>query len=235
MEASSSHSRSAAAFVGTEKAAAQLRANPAVEYVELDQIRSFQSVYSDDLGDPAAEQLTPYAIYQSQADQVTLDLSNAKKVCVVDSGLAGAQGETGGFNADFDWSVITGTSDSGTGAWNTDGGPHGTHVAGTIAAKADGILEHGRWLLALVSDASELYDSTFGRGALALLGLPAWRSGVVASYEIGWPIFGFARAMKSVALMRARVLQYDSGDIVYKVLNSPAVGPSSWSVRSGAL
>nr|WP_246722833.1 S8 family serine peptidase [Aliikangiella sp. G2MR2-5] len=60
------------------------------------------------------------------------------KVCIIDSGIAGSQGETGGKNYDFDWSVITGDNDSGTGNWNADGGPHGTHVAGTIAAADNG-------------------------------------------------------------------------------------------------
>lgn len=128
----------AAAFMGNAATVAELRGNPEVEYVELDVKRSLQALYNDDLGDPSATQITPYAIYQSQADQVTLDMSNAKKVCVVDSGIAGGQGETGGFNADFDWSVITGSNDPGTGNWNNDGGPHGTHVAGTVAAADNG-------------------------------------------------------------------------------------------------
>jgi serine protease len=73
-----------------------------------------------------------------QADQV--DDSNAsanaggKKICIIDSGLnlphedMGAQGGT-----------IGGTNDSGTGNWFDHGGPHGTHVAGTIAALNNGI------------------------------------------------------------------------------------------------
>ena len=128
----------AAAFTANGNAVNALRNNPMVEYIELDEPRHLMSLYNDDAGDPSSTQLTPYAIYQSQANQLTLDMSNTKKVCVIDSGIAGAQGETGGFNADFDWSVITGTSDSGTGAWNTDGGPHGTHVAGTVAAADNG-------------------------------------------------------------------------------------------------
>ena len=128
----------AAAFTGNSAAVSALRNNPMVEYVEFDAKRYPLAIYNDDLGDPSTTQLTPYAIYQSQADQVTLQMSSAKTVCVVDSGIAGSQGETGGFNADFDWSNITGTNDSGTGNWNADGGAHGTHVAGTVAAADNG-------------------------------------------------------------------------------------------------
>jgi serine protease len=105
--------------------------------IELDHARKLMA-YSDDAGNPTAQQLTPYAVYQSQANQLTLDSNNYKKVCVVDSGIAGSNGETGGKNNDFDWNSITGTNDSGTGNWNADGGPHGTHVAGTVAAADNG-------------------------------------------------------------------------------------------------
>jgi len=108
--------------------------NPHVTLIEEDHIRKPMALFNDDPGNPETEQLTPYAVYQSQADQVALQLSNAKKVCVIDSGIARETGETGGYNPDFDWNSITGDSDSGTGDWFRDGGPHGTHVAGTIAA-----------------------------------------------------------------------------------------------------
>ncbi|MDX1570578.1 MAG: S8 family serine peptidase [Xanthomonadales bacterium] len=113
--------------------------NPHVVSVEVDQPRYLMGLYNDDAGDPTTTQLTPYAIYQSQADQVILDTANAKRVCVIDSGLAySGQGETGGPNMDFHDSNITGDNDSGTGNWFEDGGPHGTHVAGTIAAVDNG-------------------------------------------------------------------------------------------------
>lgn len=120
----------------TQSAVAELRNNPDVEYVELDQIRSFKALYNDDAGDPTTMQLTPYAVYQSQANQLTLQ--SGMKVCVIDSGIAGSNGETGGKNNDFVWSNITGSNDSGTGNWNADGGPHGTHVAGTVGAADNG-------------------------------------------------------------------------------------------------
>lgn len=103
--------------------------NPHVRLVEEDARRIPLSIYNDDAGDPTAQQLTPYAIYQSQANQLTLQ--SGQKVCIIDSGLDLS-------NSDFNWSAITGDNDSGTGNWFDHGGPHGTHVAGTVAAEDNG-------------------------------------------------------------------------------------------------
>lgn len=124
----------AAAFIGDEETVNALRTDPNVEYVERDVIRRLQSIYHDDSADLATEQVTSYAIYQAQANQLDLDMSNAKTVCVVDGGIAGSDGEEGGFNPDFEWANITGTNDPRTGQWNSDSGDHGTHVAGIVAA-----------------------------------------------------------------------------------------------------
>ncbi|TQV73790.1 S8 family serine peptidase [Aliikangiella marina] len=113
-----------------------LKLDPNIKSIEKDQLRKFTALYEDTFGDPNTTQLTPYAIIQSQADQLTLQ--EGQKVCVIDSGLAGSDGETGGLNNDFEWSKITGDDDSGTGSWNADGGPHGTHVAGTVGAADNG-------------------------------------------------------------------------------------------------
>ncbi|ALO34654.1 peptidase S8 [Colwellia sp. MT41] len=97
-----------------------------VEYVEEDLPRRFMA------------QNVPYGIGMVQADQVDDSIASAnaggKKICIIDSGLnmphedMGAQGGT-----------VNGTNDSGTGNWFDHGGPHGTHVAGTIAALNNGI------------------------------------------------------------------------------------------------
>lgn len=105
--------------------------NPHVRLVEVDQKRAPMALYNDDAGDATQTQLTPYAVYQSQADQVMFDSNAGMKVCVIDSGLDSS-------NADFNWSAITGDNDVGTGNWFENGGPHGTHVAGTIGAADNG-------------------------------------------------------------------------------------------------
>ncbi len=107
-----------------------MRGKSGFKKMEVDAKRYPYAVYNDDAGDPTLQQLTPYAVYQSQADQ--LNLQPGQKVCVIDSGLDAS-------NNDFDWTVITGDNDSGTGNWYDHGGPHGTHVAGTIAADDNNI------------------------------------------------------------------------------------------------
>ena len=121
-----------------DKGMSAMRNMPGFKSIEKDQKRFPLAIYNDDAGDPNAQQITPYAIYQSQANLVTLQ-PTTKKVCVIDSGIAREQGETGGHNPDFIWSSITGDSDPGTGDWFRDGGFHGTHVAGTVAAADNNI------------------------------------------------------------------------------------------------
>ncbi|AAZ26780.1 S8 family serine peptidase [Colwellia psychrerythraea] len=118
----------AAAFSGKNLADVKgLLNNPHIQMVEEDQRRMPLSLYSDDVGNAMTEQLTPYAVVQSQADQVAFNASAGMKVCIIDSGLDRS-------NQDFEWNNITGDNDSGTGNWDENGGPHGTHVAGTIGA-----------------------------------------------------------------------------------------------------
>ncbi|MBT8142934.1 MAG: S8 family serine peptidase [Gammaproteobacteria bacterium] len=111
-----------------------LKTKGGIKSIEIDPKRFPMAIYNDSAGDPNVTQVTPYGYFQAQADQVNLQ-SSGVKVCVIDSGIAGKQGETGGRNNDFDWGVITGDNDSGTGDWDADGGPHGTHVAGTVGAE----------------------------------------------------------------------------------------------------
>ncbi|UAA38648.1 S8 family serine peptidase [Paraneptunicella aestuarii] len=101
--------------------------NPHVKLVEEDFVRRPMAVYSDDAGDPMVQQVTPYGYYQAEANLVNFNANAGMKVCVIDSGLDQT-------NPDFVWSRITGDNDSGTGNWFENGGPHGTHVAGTIGA-----------------------------------------------------------------------------------------------------
>ncbi|QDF67191.1 alkaline serine protease [Shewanella sp. SNU WT4] len=118
----------AATFTGKDLAQVKgLLKNPHITLIEEDVRRYPLALYKDDVGDPMSTQITPYAIYQSRANEVTFNPSAGMKVCVIDSGLDAS-------NPDFVWNNITGDNDSGTGNWYDNGGPHGTHVAGTIAA-----------------------------------------------------------------------------------------------------
>ena len=99
--------------------------------IEEDVIREPMSVFNDSEGDPMVTQVSPYGYFQAQADQVTFNPQAGIKVCVIDSGLDQS-------NTDFNWPAITGDNDPGTGNWYEHGGPHGTHVAGTIAASDNG-------------------------------------------------------------------------------------------------
>ncbi|MDP3845542.1 MAG: S8 family serine peptidase [Pseudomonas sp.] len=96
----------------------QLKANPAVEYVELDPRRYLM-----------AEQV-PYGIPMVQANQLADNNISNMKVCIVDTGY-----DLG--HQDLPSSGITGNDGYGSvdsGNWYEDGDGHGTHVAGTIAA-----------------------------------------------------------------------------------------------------
>lgn len=89
---------------------------------------------------PLAEN-QPFGLAKVQADQVSDDQTGNRTVCIIDSGYDIT-------NPDLANNNHSGTNDSGTGSWSTPGGSHGTHVAGTIAARANdegvvGIMPNG--------------------------------------------------------------------------------------------
>ena len=88
--------------------------NPHVQLIEEDHRRKALSIYSDTAGNPTTTQLTPYAVVQSQANQVNFNPAAGMKVCIIDSGLDRT-------NTDFEWNNITGTNNSGTGNWDENG------------------------------------------------------------------------------------------------------------------
>ncbi|MBL4772967.1 MAG: peptidase S8, partial [Alcanivoracaceae bacterium] len=51
-----------------------MRAAQGFKSMEVDAVRTPFAIFNDDLGDPNLQQITPYAIYQSEANQLTLQL-----------------------------------------------------------------------------------------------------------------------------------------------------------------
>ena len=92
--------------------------HPAIEYIELDAKRFLKA------------QTTPYGIPMVQADQVHQADTQAKRVCVIDTGY-----NLGHPDLPTQNDGVTGEANNfAVGSWNRDGNGHGTHVAGTIAA-----------------------------------------------------------------------------------------------------
>lgn len=110
--------KATAAYI-PEQALEALRKNPAISYIEEDVKRI-----------PFAE-TSPYGISMVQADQLNDGFSNEITACIIDSGYYLN-------HTDLQVQNVTASPDPGTGDPFTDGSAHGTHVAGTIAALANG-------------------------------------------------------------------------------------------------
>jgi len=120
-----------------------LQADPAIEFVEVDDARYPMS------------QTTPYGIAMVQADQVwPTTQGGAKKVCVIDSGLNVNHEDLAG-------NTFTGYA-SGTGNWYEDGCGHGTHVTGTIAAQNNTLGVVGVNIGGVQVHMVKVFDSTCG-------------------------------------------------------------------------
>lgn len=119
----------------------------AADLAELQQDSDVELIEEDFKRFPMAQQI-PYGFVMVQADQVSDEFASNQKVCIIDSGLDLP-------HEDFLSGNITGTNNSGTGNWYDNGGPHGTHVAGTIAALNNatgmvGVLPNGNIKLHIV-------------------------------------------------------------------------------------
>ena len=99
----------------TKTVLAALQSDSNVEYAEADPKRYLMA------------QTQPWGFSRVQADQVSDSSASNMTVCIIDSGYEQA-------NPDLNANNATGTNDSGTGNWYQNGGSHGSHVAGTIAA-----------------------------------------------------------------------------------------------------
>ena len=103
-------------------AARGLSRNPHIDYIEADVKRY-----------PSGETV-PYGITAVQALEVSDAQAGNRTICIIDSGIDAGHPE---FSSQWGTN-LSGTSDSGTGNWYEDESGHGTHVAGTIAALANG-------------------------------------------------------------------------------------------------
>jgi len=106
-----------------------------IESIEDDPIREpiFDSVQDTlDHHHRNLAQVAPYGVTMVQAPLMWEKgfTGTGVKVCIIDSGIDI-------LHPDFDSSKISGSASSNL-PWNVDGCKHGTHVAGTIAAKNDG-------------------------------------------------------------------------------------------------
>ena len=120
----------------TEKQFKALARDNAVALVEEDPIRYLiDSVSSSDIT-PSAES-TPYGVRMVQADQVSDANTGNRSVCIMDTGYEGNHQDLVPYTS----SLITGSDNDGagndTGNWWDPGHDHGTHVAGTIAARGN--------------------------------------------------------------------------------------------------
>lgn len=104
----------------------QLRNDPSVESISPDHKRTLMA------------QETPYGFTMVQANQFSQNNTQARTVCIIDTGYNLGHADLPNQN-----DGVSGTANnSAVGNWFNDGNGHGTHVAGTIAAlnNNDGIV-----------------------------------------------------------------------------------------------
>ena len=129
----------AAAVKLTKQQLKALSQDDRVALVEVDPIRHLITNVDRSFGGeernvtPSAES-NPYGVALVQADQVSDANTGNRMVCIMDTGYEGDHEDLVPYTS----SLITGDNNDGlgnnTGNWWQPGHPHGTHVAGTIAA-----------------------------------------------------------------------------------------------------
>ena len=100
-------------------------------------------------------------------------------------------------------------------------------------SKVEGSMRFGRWLLALVDGAEDRLNSCYEAWARALVGSPAWRSGVIASGVLGWTSGRFMRAILDVTKHRAKLWSLPAGDLQRRIfVEARSGGASTWANKS---
>ena len=95
-------------------------------------------------------------------------------------------------------------------------------------------MRFGRWLLAVSDLAQVRLDDCYESWARALVGSPAWRSGIIAAGELGWQHGGFLRGVVDVAKRRAKLWSRDCTDFHRRIFEE-AHNEGTWASRSLAL
>ena len=106
-------------------------------------------------------------------------------------------------------------------------------AAALFESKVDGTLRVGRWLFAVMApNAESELNTAQDKWARTLLGVPPWKPAHLASWELGWQLSGFARAVLDVASRRARIQSWPRQDWYRQMFCEASKSPASWAARS---
>eukprot|EP00439_Symbiodinium_sp_Y106_P004028 s6491_g1.t1 len=92
------------------------------------------------------------------------------------------------------------------------------------------------WLFAVMApNAESELNTAQDKWARTLLGVPPWKPAHLASWELGWQLSGFARAVLDVASRRARIQSWPRQDWYRQMFCEASSSPASWAARSSKL
>ena len=110
-----------------------------------------------------------------------------------------------------------------------------SHAVVLFESNVDSILNFGRWLYTLSSEAPDKLNASLDSWARALLGADSWRNSSVCRCELGWVFSGFARGVRSVALRRARALSLPVDDFYRSSFDLCTTQDIGWACLSRTL
>jgi len=159
-------------------AVAKMKAHRNVEFMEEDATRTLYGARAFGPAAPSVvtqgSQVLPYGISMVQADQITGTGSWRPKVCIVDSGIDAS-------HEDLARNMMSGANFTESGQWSTDELGHGTHVAGTVAARynnvgvvgVNGSRQVSLFIAKVFGDVGSASSSTIAQGMAACLQVKA--------------------------------------------------------------